>query len=64
LQILRDQIKKLLVSSGLYLIGVQARLNVKPMFRKQKPSITFGELNDVTLGSSAIFESQSRKERS
>jgi len=30
--------------------------------KKLKPNITVGDLNDVTLGSSAIFENQYPKE--
>ena len=33
-----------------------------PCSQKQKPSIAFSDLNDVTLGSSAIFENQSLAE--
>jgi len=30
--------------------------------KKRQPSITIGDLDDVTLGSSAVFETQSLKE--
>ena len=37
-------------------------LLIHPPYPKKKPSIAFGDLNDVTLGSSAIFENQSLTE--
>ena len=36
-------------------------LNTHPL--KQKPSATFGDLNDVPLGSSAVFEFERLKQR-
>jgi hypothetical protein len=36
---------------------------VPPQGPKQKPSITIGDFDDVTLGSSAVFEGQNLRKR-